>query len=56
MVCECVAIIMGYKEVDWEVAEGMMADPNFLNNLKEVNCDLITGTQIRAIKTHVKVI
>jgi dynein heavy chain len=56
VVCECVAIIMGYKEVDWEVAEGMMADPNFLNNLKEVNCDLITGTQIRAIKTHVKVI
>lgn len=55
VVCECVAIIRGYTEVDWEVAKGMMAEPNFLQNLKEVNCDLITGTQIRAIKTHMKV-
>jgi dynein heavy chain len=55
VVCECVAIIGGYTEVDWEVAKEMMADPNFLQNLQEVNCDLITGTQIRAIKTHLKV-
>jgi hypothetical protein len=51
-----VAIIRGYTEVDWEVAKEMMAEPNFLQNLQEVNCDLITGTQIRAIKTHMKVI
>jgi hypothetical protein len=51
-----VAIIRGYKEVDWEVAKGMMGEPNFLQNLQEVNCDLIAGTQIRAIKTHMKVI
>jgi dynein heavy chain len=56
VVCECVAIIRGYKEVDWEVANGMMADHNFLRTLQETNCDLITGTQIRAIKTHLKVI
>lgn len=56
MVCECVAIVRGYTDVDWEVAKGMMAEPNFLQNLQEVNCDLITGAQIRAIKTNMKVI
>jgi dynein heavy chain len=55
VVCECMAIIRGYTEVDWEVAKGMMEEPNFLQNLRGVNCDLITGTQIRAIKTHMKV-
>jgi hypothetical protein len=51
-----VAIIRGYTEVDCEVAKGMMAEPNFLQNLQEVNWDLITGTQIRTIKPHMKVI
>jgi len=51
-----VAIVRGYTDVDWEVAKGMMAEPNFLQNLQEVNCDLITGAQIRAIKTNMKVI
>jgi dynein heavy chain len=56
VVCECVAIISGYKEIDWNVAKGMMTDPNFLQTLQETNCDLITGAQIRAIKAHMKVI
>lgn len=56
VVSECVAIIRGYKEVDWKVASEMMADPNFLQTLQETNCDLITGTQIRTIKAHMKVI
>jgi dynein heavy chain len=56
VVSECVAIIRGYKEVDWKVARVMMADPNFLQTLQDTNCDLITGAQIRAVKAHMKVI
>jgi dynein heavy chain len=56
VVCGCVAIIGGYKEVSWEVAKGMMADPNFVRTLQETNCDLITGAQFRAIRAHMKVI
>ena len=56
IVCECVAIIRGYKEISWKTAKGMMADPSFLRTLQETNCDLITGTQIRNIKAHMKVI
>lgn len=32
----------------------MMADPNFLRNLKEMNCDNITLAQQRAVKAHLK--
>jgi dynein heavy chain len=55
LVCECVGIIRGYKEISWEVAKGMMTDPNFVHMLQETNCDLITGTQFRAIRAHMKV-
>ncbi|KAJ4435378.1 hypothetical protein ANN_17992 [Periplaneta americana] len=54
IVCECVAIIRGYREINWKTAKGMMMDPNFLRTLQETNCDLITSTQIRNIKAHMK--
>jgi dynein heavy chain len=53
-VCECVAIIRGYKEISWKTAKGMMADSNFLKTLQEMNCDLITQAQIRGVKAHMK--
>ncbi|KAJ3665402.1 hypothetical protein Zmor_000898 [Zophobas morio] len=53
-VCECVAIIRGYKEISWKTAKGMMADTNFLRTLQEMNCDLITQAQQRAVKAHMK--
>jgi hypothetical protein len=55
VVFECAAIIWGYKEFNWEVAKGMMTDPNFIRRLQETDCDLITGTQFRAIRAHMKV-
>ncbi|KAJ8717767.1 hypothetical protein PYW07_005697 [Mythimna separata] len=53
-VCECVAIIRGVKEINWKGAKGMMADPNFLRNLQEMNCDLITQKQVKDVKAHMK--
>nr|CAD7428942.1 unnamed protein product [Timema monikensis] len=54
VVCECVAIIKGLKEINWKTAKGMMADPYFLRSLMELNVDAITGTQIRAIRAHMR--
>ncbi|KAJ0174233.1 hypothetical protein K1T71_010379 [Dendrolimus kikuchii] len=54
VVCECVVIIRGIKDVSWKGAKGMMADPNFLRNLQEMNCDLITQQQVKAVKAHMK--
>ncbi|XP_049816413.1 dynein axonemal heavy chain 10 [Schistocerca nitens] len=53
-ICECVSILLGAREVSWKAAKAVMADPNFLRTLQEMNCDLITNTQIRGVKTHMK--
>lgn len=52
IVCECLVILRGIKEVSWKSAKGMMADPNFLRSLQEMNCDAITQTQVKAVKAH----
>lgn len=54
VVCECVVIIRGIKEVSWKSAKGMMSDPSFLRTLQELNCDAITQAQVRAVKAHMK--
>lgn len=54
VVCECVAIIRGVREISWKSAKGMMADPNFLRNLQEMNCDEITLKQQQMVKAHLK--
>lgn len=54
IVCECVVIIRGIKEVSWKSAKGMMSDPYFLKSLQELNCDAITQAQVRAVKNHLK--
>lgn len=54
VVCECVVIIRGIKEVSWKSAKGMMSDPYFLKSLQELNVDAITQAQVRAVKAHLK--
>lgn len=55
VICECVAILRGVREISWKSAKGIMADPNFLRTLQEMNCDLITQKQQQAVKAHMKV-
>ncbi|KAL0279460.1 UNVERIFIED_CONTAM: hypothetical protein PYX00_001008 [Menopon gallinae] len=54
IVCECVLILLGVREISWKSAKGVMADPNFLLRLKEMNCDGISVNQQKACKTHAK--
>lgn len=55
VVCECVAIIKGYKEISWKSAKSMMAEGGFLKSLTEMNCNLITQKQVTACRNHMKV-
>ena len=55
IVCECVAIIKGFKEISWKTAKGMMSEGNFLKSLQEMNCDLITIKQVSSARAHMKV-
>jgi dynein heavy chain len=55
IICECVAILKGLKDISWKTAKTMLAEGNFLKSLQEMNCDLITVKQVTSCRAHMKV-
>lgn len=45
----------GYKEYNWKVAKQMLADTNFIKDLKQLDPDLIPWKAVTQIKAHLKV-
>lgn len=56
VVTECIAILLGYKEVNWKVAKQMMSDPKFLSSLKGLNINAITSKQQLHVRAKLKVL
>ncbi|KAI8122976.1 axonemal, Dynein heavy chain 10 [Lucilia cuprina] len=54
VVCECVVILKGIKEINWKSAKGMMSDVSFLKSLMEMDCEALTGKQINQCRNHMK--
>ncbi|XP_052562272.1 dynein axonemal heavy chain 10 isoform X4 [Culex pipiens pallens] len=54
VVCECVAIVKGFKEISWKTAKGMMSEGNFLRSLQELDCDQISQKQVASVRAHMK--
>uniref|UniRef100_A0A182IR22 AAA+ ATPase domain-containing protein n=1 Tax=Anopheles atroparvus TaxID=41427 RepID=A0A182IR22_ANOAO len=54
VVCECVAIIKGYKDISWKTAKGMMSEGSFLRSLQELDCDAITQKQVATVRANMK--
>ncbi|XP_050088792.1 dynein axonemal heavy chain 10 [Anopheles aquasalis] len=54
VVCECIAIIKGYKDISWKTAKGMMSEGNFLRSLQELDCDAITQKQVATVRANMK--
>lgn len=50
MVCECILVMRGYKDISWQSAKGMMSEANFLRSLMEMDCDSINNNQVRTVK------
>lgn len=50
VVCECILVLRGNKEISWQSAKGMMSEANFLRSLTEMDCDAITSDQIRTVR------
>uniref|UniRef100_A0A3Q1G9E8 Dynein axonemal heavy chain 10 n=1 Tax=Acanthochromis polyacanthus TaxID=80966 RepID=A0A3Q1G9E8_9TELE len=50
VVCECILVLRGYKEISWQSAKGMMSEANFLRSLMEMDCDSINNNQVRTVK------
>ncbi|XP_070572584.1 dynein axonemal heavy chain 10-like isoform X2 [Ptychodera flava] len=53
-VCECIVVLRGIKEVSWKSAKAMMAEPNFLKSLQEMDVDNISGAQVRTVRGFLK--
>ncbi|KAH9514993.1 Dynein heavy chain 10, axonemal [Bulinus truncatus] len=53
-VCECIAVLKGVKEISWKSAKGMMSDPSFLRQLKELDVDNITTRQTQTVKARLQ--
>ncbi|XP_035496799.2 dynein axonemal heavy chain 10-like [Scophthalmus maximus] len=54
VVCECILVLRGYKEITWQSAKGMMSEANFLRSLMEMDCDSISNNQVRTVKGFLK--
>jgi dynein heavy chain, axonemal len=50
IVCNCIVIFKGIKEVNWKSAQALMADTNFLGMLKDLDVNGITNRQVLAVK------
>jgi dynein heavy chain len=50
LVVNCIVILKGVREVNWKSGQALMADPNFLASLKNMDVDNITPKQIDSVK------
>ena len=56
LVCNCIVILKGVREVNWKSAQSLMADPNFLNMLKTMDVDNITNRQVASVKELIQIL
>ncbi|MBN3296580.1 DYH10 protein, partial [Amia calva] len=54
VVCECILVMRGYKEISWKSAKGMMSEANFLRSLMEMDCDGIGTSQVKTVRGYLK--
>ncbi|XP_076854099.1 dynein axonemal heavy chain 10 [Brachyhypopomus gauderio] len=54
VVCECILVMRGYKEITWRSAKGMMSEANFLRSLMEMDCDSISGSQVKKVRDRLR--
>ncbi|KAM4616801.1 dynein axonemal heavy chain 10 [Polymixia lowei] len=54
VVCECILVMRGHKEISWKAAKGMMSESNFLRSLMEMDCDSINASQVKTVRGFLK--
>ncbi|XP_071394424.1 dynein axonemal heavy chain 10, partial [Centroberyx affinis] len=54
VVCECILVMRGHKEISWQSAKGMMSEANFLRSLMEMDCDSINASQVKTVRGFLK--
>ncbi|XP_078791125.1 dynein axonemal heavy chain 10 isoform X3 [Oryzias latipes] len=54
VVCECILVLRGKKELNWLTAKKMMSEAGFLHSLMQMDCDSISNSHISTIKDFLK--
>uniref|UniRef100_A0A8C4N1H9 Dynein heavy chain 10, axonemal n=1 Tax=Eptatretus burgeri TaxID=7764 RepID=A0A8C4N1H9_EPTBU len=54
VVCKCILVMRGYKDINWKSAKGMMSEANFLRSLMDMDCDAITINQTKTVRGFLK--
>lgn len=49
VICECILVMKGYREISWKQAKAMMSEANFLKGLMEMDVDAIGLNQVKRI-------
>lgn len=55
IICECILILKGAKEISWKIVKSAFAEENFIKTLIDLNCDAVTYKQLLLCKSHLKV-
>ena len=51
MALECTLIYLGYKQLEWSVAQKALADMKFLDRLKNYDKDAVSDNILQKVKT-----
>ena len=54
MALECTLIYLGYKQLEWSVAQKALADMKFLDRLKNYDKDAVSDNILQKVKTLTK--
>ncbi|KAL0979348.1 hypothetical protein UPYG_G00183960 [Umbra pygmaea] len=54
VVCECILVMRGQKDISWKSAKAMMSEANFLRSLMDMNPDAIHSSQVKTVKGFLK--
>lgn len=55
IVCECILILKGMKDISWKLVKTVFIEDNFIKSLIDLNCDAITYKQLMLCKSQLKV-
>lgn len=55
IVCECILILKGAKDISWKSVKTVFNEETFMKSLIDLSCDAITYKQLLLCKSHLKV-
>lgn len=55
VIAECFFMLKGGRDISWKNIRAAMLDEDYIKNLSDINCDIISLKQLSQCKSHLKV-